>query len=189
MPEDNPNFLIKEWTPQIELLTHPAVKAFICHCGFGGTNDAIITGTVPILFPHFDDQHYNADLFTKAKCGPTLCNVVRLTSDLKKMVTYEKKMFDEKHVTKIVKDALENPEYQENILKLRLRSEQTGGRDLLVKSIERHYIAGCDHLVDKDLVKKYYSMSALWGTISTLIVLGIFAALICFTVLYFMDDE
>ena len=98
-------------------------------------------------------------------------------------------MFDEKHVTKVVKDALENESYGENIRRLKLLSEQTGGRDLLVKSIERHYIAGCDHLVDKELTKKYWTMSACWGSLTTLIVLGVFVALICFTVFYFVEEN
>jgi UDP:flavonoid glycosyltransferase YjiC (YdhE family) len=53
--EGNPNFNIKPWQPQLEVLAHPAVVAGITHCGFGGTNDFIITGTIPILFPHFED--------------------------------------------------------------------------------------------------------------------------------------
>ena len=98
-------------------------------------------------------------------------------------------MFDAKHVTKIVKDALETPSYQENVLRLKLLSQQTGGRDLLVKSIQNHFIAGCDHLIDHDLQKKYFHMSCPLTCFSTVIILGIFAVLIYFTVMYFLKIQ
>lgn len=37
----NPKFWIKDWIPQIEVLHHPAVKAGMTHCGFGGTLEFI----------------------------------------------------------------------------------------------------------------------------------------------------
>ena len=66
-----------------------------------------------------------------------------------------------------------------------MKSQATGGRELLVKSIERHYIAGNDHLVDAELTRKYYKMSACWCCMTTLFILGVLGALIAFTVLYF----
>ena len=121
MPEENPNFFVSEWTPQLELLSHPAVKTGITHCGFGGTNDFIITGKPTILFPHADDQHKNADLLFEAGCGPTLHNVVAYSSDFRENVTRSQKVFEADHVTKVVKDALENPKYKENIIKMRMK--------------------------------------------------------------------
>ena len=51
------------------------------------------------------------------------------------MVTIRQKVFEADHVTKVVKDALENPKYKPNVLKMTRQSEATGGRDLLVRSI------------------------------------------------------
>ena len=102
------------------------------------------------------------------------------------MVTIRQKVFEADHVTKVVKDALENPKYKPNVLKMKMQSEATGGRDLLVKSIVNYYIAGGDHLVDKELTRKYYTMSACWGCMTTLFILGVLGALIAFTVLYFL---
>ena len=67
------------------------------------------------MFPHFDDQHSNAVCLEKAGCGPILCNIERLSADLKKRVTYENPMFDAAHVTAVVKNAFENPSFKKNI--------------------------------------------------------------------------
>ena len=188
LPEDK-NFYIKPWQPQLEVLAHPKVEAGITHCGFGGTNDFLITGTVPILFPHFEDQHYNANMLAKAEIGPTLCNVERQTADIVKMYSYTDKMFDAKHVTKIADDALKEPKYRKNLARMRMQSEVSRGREAVVQTIERHYIAGSDHLTDRDLLEKTGGLSWCMSCWSILILLGIFAALVVFTVMYFVDDE
>ena len=41
LPEENPNFWIRTWIPQVEVLAHPAIKTGITHCGFGGTLEFI----------------------------------------------------------------------------------------------------------------------------------------------------
>lgn len=42
IPEPNdPNFFVREWIPQIEVLAHSAVKAGLTHCGMGGTLEFI----------------------------------------------------------------------------------------------------------------------------------------------------
>lgn len=55
LPENNDDLWINEWLPQIEALSHPAVKAMITHCGFGGTLELINAGIPGILWPHFGD--------------------------------------------------------------------------------------------------------------------------------------
>lgn len=63
IPEpENPNFYVKAWLPQVELLAHPAIKGGLSHCGMGGTLE-FINACVPIIaWPHFADQHTNAEL-------------------------------------------------------------------------------------------------------------------------------
>jgi len=55
LPPADPNFWIREWLPQIEALSHPAVKAGITHCGMGGTLEYISMNVIPILWPYFGD--------------------------------------------------------------------------------------------------------------------------------------
>jgi len=54
VPED-PNFYVKPWIPQIEVLAHPAIKAGLTHCGFGGVNEFINASVPVIAWPHFAD--------------------------------------------------------------------------------------------------------------------------------------
>ena len=100
-------------------MSHPAVKTGITHCGFGGTNDFIITGKPPILWPHFDDQYSNAKLLQSNGVGPILCNALKFPTSYESYLTYEKKVFDEKHLITVIKDALSNKKYKENIIKMK----------------------------------------------------------------------
>lgn len=61
MPEeDNKNFWVRPWIPQVELLAHPAIKAGLTHCGFGGVLEFVSAGKPIVAFPHFADQPANA---------------------------------------------------------------------------------------------------------------------------------
>ena len=51
----DPLFWISEWIPQVEILFHPAVKAGITHCGFGGTLEFIMAGVLLLSTPHVGD--------------------------------------------------------------------------------------------------------------------------------------
>lgn len=55
--------------PQTELLSHPAVKAGISHCGFGSLLDFVAAGVPLLTFPHFADQSINARLLVEAGGG------------------------------------------------------------------------------------------------------------------------
>lgn len=59
---EDPDFYVRSWHPQVEVLAHSVVKAGISHCGWGGTLEFISTGTPLVAFPHFFDQFTNADL-------------------------------------------------------------------------------------------------------------------------------
>ena len=53
--EGDDDFWVSGWLPQVEALSHPAVKGGLTHCGFGGTNE-FINATIPVLcWPHFGD--------------------------------------------------------------------------------------------------------------------------------------
>lgn len=55
LPEENPDFYVREWMPQIEVLAHPAMKAGLCHCGFGGILEFTGLGLPIVGWPHFND--------------------------------------------------------------------------------------------------------------------------------------
>ena len=88
MPEENPNFWIRAWIPQIEVLAHPAMKAGLTHCGMGGTLEFISMGVPAVLFPHCGDQHTNAANLRNAGAAVTLHDKVRLSKNFGDVISY-----------------------------------------------------------------------------------------------------
>lgn len=65
--KDFPDYIYaSDWLPQVECLAHPAVKAGVSHCGFGGTLEFISNGLPVLCFDHFADQPGNAGLMVHA---------------------------------------------------------------------------------------------------------------------------
>lgn len=70
--QDDPDFWISSWIPQVEVLAHPALKVGLSHCGFGGTLEFISSGVVLACYPHFGDQGMNTELVVKGGFGLSL---------------------------------------------------------------------------------------------------------------------
>jgi phage terminase large subunit-like protein len=54
--------IIKGWAPQMEILRHASVGAFLTHCGWNSTLEGIAAGVVMLTWPMSADQFTNADL-------------------------------------------------------------------------------------------------------------------------------
>ncbi|XVF49880.1 hypothetical protein PTKIN_Ptkin04bG0051700 [Pterospermum kingtungense] len=61
-------FLIKGWAPQLAILKHRAVGAFLTHCGWNSTLEGIVVGMVMVTWPMGAEQFFNADLLVD-QCG------------------------------------------------------------------------------------------------------------------------
>jgi len=59
---------------------------------------------------------------------------------------------------------------------------------LACQTIEKVHAVGYEHLIDKEMVKKVKSLNCCLECLCNLIMLGIFAALVTFTVLYFLSS-
>ncbi|XP_066154836.1 UDP-glucosyltransferase 2-like [Euwallacea fornicatus] len=113
LPGKPDNVIIKKWLPQQDILGHPNVKAFISQCGLQSTEEAIDRETPMVGIPFIADQEMNS---------------LRLADwGVLRHIDYLNTSKDE--LVKAIKDVAENPNYRENMKKLRrlLQDEPMSG--------------------------------------------------------------
>lgn len=54
--------VVRGWAPQMAVLRHAAVGAFVTHCGWGGVTEAAAAGVPVLAWPVFAEQFYNEAL-------------------------------------------------------------------------------------------------------------------------------
>ncbi|RCV27239.1 hypothetical protein SEVIR_5G311500v4 [Setaria viridis] len=52
-------FVVKSWAPQVDVLMHPATGAFVTHCGWNSTLEAIVAGVPMLCWPLGAEQKMN----------------------------------------------------------------------------------------------------------------------------------
>merc|ERR1712080_204957 len=57
------------WAPQRALLAHPAVNAFVSHCGSNSVAESLQAGKPIVCLPFFHDQYFIADALVEQGAG------------------------------------------------------------------------------------------------------------------------
>lgn len=65
----SPNIKIVKWLPQIDLLGHKDIKAFVSHVGHNSVYESTYHGVPLVAFPLFSDQPANAKKITHLGLG------------------------------------------------------------------------------------------------------------------------
>nr|ADO33118.1 UDP glucosyltransferase [Scutellaria barbata] len=67
--------MIRGWAPQVMILNHPSVGAFVTHCGWNSTLEGICAGLPMVTWPVSAEQFYNEKLVTEVlKTGVSVGN-------------------------------------------------------------------------------------------------------------------
>ncbi|XP_047312023.1 UDP-glycosyltransferase 73C12-like [Impatiens glandulifera] len=77
--------LIRGWAPQVFILSHEAIGAFLTHCGWNSTMEGVCSGVPMITWPLFAEQFFNEKLIVQIlRIGVSVgSRTVRQPSELK----------------------------------------------------------------------------------------------------------
>lgn len=73
--------VIKGWVPQVSILSHRAVGAFLTHCGWNSVLESIVAGVPMLAWPMGADQFVNTDLLDELKVGIRVCKGANMIPD------------------------------------------------------------------------------------------------------------
>ena len=57
--------VVKDWAPQLDILSHPSIRGFMSHCGWNSCIESITMGVPIVAWPMHSDQPRNIVLITE----------------------------------------------------------------------------------------------------------------------------
>uniref|UniRef100_A0A914XFW2 UDP-glucuronosyltransferase n=1 Tax=Plectus sambesii TaxID=2011161 RepID=A0A914XFW2_9BILA len=117
------NVYLESWVPQVDLLGHPHVKAFITHGGQNSILETVYAGKPVLTIPCFGDQFRNAATVVRKGFGTRVLSMSALTVD---------------SLTAALHDLLNNENYEINARRLSrmLEKKPIKSEELVVKWTE-----------------------------------------------------
>ncbi|GMH13499.1 hypothetical protein Nepgr_015340 [Nepenthes gracilis] len=110
------NGKVVQYSPQEQVLAHPAVACFVTHCGWNSSTEALTSGMPVVAFPQWGDQVTNAKFLVDVfKVGVRMCRG-----------EHEDKIIPREEVEKCLREATAGPKAEEmktNILKWKKAAE------------------------------------------------------------------
>ncbi|XP_050363477.1 UDP-glucose flavonoid 3-O-glucosyltransferase 7-like [Argentina anserina] len=94
--------IVRGWAPQLLILQHKAIGAFLTHCGWNSTLEAVCAGMPMITWPISADQFYNEKLVTEILGIGVAVGAEKWEDDSVKSEASVKKETIEKAVTELM---------------------------------------------------------------------------------------
>lgn len=124
-------FRVEPYVSQRAVLYHPAVRAFVSHCGRNSVNEALDAGKPILGLPFFSDQHFNA------------ARVIDLGAGLR----LDKNRFSREEVRSKIGALWNDPGYADAARRLSVALQKTGGLERAANIIEAFLDAGFSHSI------------------------------------------
>ena len=96
-------------------MAHPAIKAGLSHCGMGETLEFINANKPLIAWPHFFDQHDNAENLAEVGAAKILFSKTRISKYQGDGLSYDRPSFDENKVYNLFIEVVTVPKYKQNM--------------------------------------------------------------------------
>ncbi|GFP86707.1 hydroquinone glucosyltransferase [Phtheirospermum japonicum] len=113
-------YVISQWAPQIEVLSHVAVGGFVTHCGWNSTLESIVQGVPLIAWPLFAEQRMNAVLLSEG-----LKVAIRVREN-------ENGVVEREQISELARRLMEGEEGEE------LRKRMRGFKDAAAKALSQY---------------------------------------------------
>ncbi|MED6146481.1 hypothetical protein PIB30_034803 [Stylosanthes scabra] len=149
MKEEGRGMVITEWAPQTLILNHPAVGAFLTHCGTNSLNESIAAGVPMITMPGFGDQYFIEKVISEVHgFGVEVGAVEWIISP------YEppKEVVGAESIEKAVKRLMDGGDEAEKIRKK--------AKDMQAKALEAVEEGGSSHNALSELIDQLQKLSA-----------------------------